>query len=537
MVKIVKKQMDMNVRDKILVLLDSWQEAFGGPGGKYPQYYWAYEELRRSGVEFPQRSSDAAPIFTPPVTHPMPRHIQAGYGMPSNTTRRLDEAMASEVESLSLSNIDSMWSIMELLTEMLQAVNPNDREALKDEVIADLVSRCHSNQRRLMQMLNSTVDEEVLGQGLALNDNLQSVLAKHDSIASGSSLPTEVKENRFRPSEVRDTSAGPLEIRDAGVKPSEVRETNPGQPELRDASPKPNMISYTPMAAATKAQLEEEEEEDDDFAQLARRRSKTTSVHSQSTSSGLRESSTSLNMTNVTTPSTPVVSTPSPSKDLALPNPPTSIRTTTKEQDMIDLLSITLSTTSTSPHTPLTLPSASNHDMHQIPVSPTTQGYPYGPQIYPGNQGQVSYNSYVVPWAQAQPQFPQYSSSYPPPPWATAPAGSDQGPSTTPYTYMTPHANAAAIQLPLQITRSLQHFNSFPSVGSSGSTIQKEAKVSSTPRNSASVAEQKPFIPSYRLFEDLNVLGNADRGFKKTTNNTSPSLSGTPGKSMVNGGK
>ncbi|KAF5189964.1 hypothetical protein FRX31_020449, partial [Thalictrum thalictroides] len=37
-------------------------------------------------------------------------------------------------------------------------------------------------------------DEELLFQGLSLNDSLQSVLVKHDAIASGSPLPTEVRD-------------------------------------------------------------------------------------------------------------------------------------------------------------------------------------------------------------------------------------------------------------------------------------------------------------------------------------------------------
>lgn len=495
MVKIVRKKTDMQVRDKILDLLDSWQEAFGGPGGKFPQYYWAFEELRRSGVEFPKRERDAAPIFTPPATNQSMRHAQAGYGMPNNTSIRLDEAMASEMANLSLSNLDSMQSVKELLAEMLQAVNPNDREALNDEIIADLVSQCRSNQKKLMQMLTSTGDEELLAQGLTLNDSLQSLLVKHDAIASGSPLPIEMS---------------------APSPSSERKSSGPRSTEGKDPSPRSRVAPASPISAVTTNQLEEDEEEDDDFSQLARRRSKIQVTPSQGSSVSMGESVASSASTTAT---------PSTSNALALPDPPNPVRTSTKEQDMIDLLSITLSTTSSnSPQAPVTPPSTSHQATDQVSVSQPTQSYPYGSQPFPGYQGQPSYNNYVAPWAQPQPPYPQYSYNYPPPPWATNAVNSNQNPSSGTPTHAAPSYTSVNAARP----------NSFPARGNSGPGVYGEQEAHSSQQHATG---PKPFVPSYRLFEDLNVLGKSDVGHKATNSSNSPTLSGMTGQSMVGGRK
>lgn len=534
MVKMVKKNTDFQVKDKILGLLDSWQEAFGGPGGKHSQYYWAYEDLRRSGVQFPKRSPDAVPIFTPPVTHPSIGPPQPGYERPSNSTRRLDEAMASDVGSLSLSSLDAMQNALELLTDMLQAINPSDCGAVEDEIIVDLVTQCRANQKKLMQMLTSTGDEQLLARGLELNDNLQSVVAKHDAIAFGLPLPTQ--STNFSP---RATEFGA-----SSLKPTDVGASGP----------RPNPNPSPPVTALARVQVdEEEEEEEDEFAQLARRHSKLRPTPSQSPSTVTSEGSISWDTSNISTSPAPAGSTPIPSNALALPDPPAPVKTT-KEQDLIDLLSITLSTSSISPPTPQTPPS-SNQNMQQVPM---TQGYPYAPpHTYPAN---VSYSSYVVPWAnpqpqpqpqphsQQQPQYqqspqpqyqqspqPQYQqSTYPPPPWAATPGyyTNYQNPLPNNGIFTTPQANTSGSYMSMQGAKPFQSYNSFPSRGSNGTVaLNGDPLMSSSPRSPAA-ASVKPFVPSYKLFEDLNVLGNGDG-----RHSTSPSMNGASGQGMVGGRK
>ncbi|KAK4761681.1 hypothetical protein SAY87_029565 [Trapa incisa] len=189
MVKIVRKKPDFHVKEKILILIDTWQEAFGGPRSRYPQYFAVYQELLRSGAVFPQRSEGSAPVFTPPQTQPLSSYPQ---NVRSTEFRQDGEESLAESEfpTLSLTEIQNARGVMDVLAEMLNAIDPGNKEGLKQEVIVDLVEQCRTYKQRVVHLVNSTSDESLLKQGLALNDDLQRVLAKHEAIASGSSILT-----------------------------------------------------------------------------------------------------------------------------------------------------------------------------------------------------------------------------------------------------------------------------------------------------------------------------------------------------------
>ncbi|PNT33462.1 hypothetical protein POPTR_006G241000v4 [Populus trichocarpa] len=188
MVKIAKKKPDFHVKEKILILVDTWQEAFGGPRARYPQYYAAYQELLRAGAVFPPRSESSAPVFTPPQTQPLSSYPQnlRSIEYPQGAA---ESSAESEFPTLSMTEIQNARGIMDVLAEMLNALDPGNREGLRQEVIVDLVEQCRTYKQRVVHLVNSTSDESLLCQGLALNDDLQRVLVRHESISSGTSAP------------------------------------------------------------------------------------------------------------------------------------------------------------------------------------------------------------------------------------------------------------------------------------------------------------------------------------------------------------
>ncbi|WVZ68347.1 hypothetical protein U9M48_017300 [Paspalum notatum var. saurae] len=523
MVKIIQKKNDMQVRDKILLLLDSWQEAFGGPGSKYPQYHWAYLEVKTTGVVFPRRPIDAPPIFTPPATH-----NSQTYGSPRYAAGSLSDKMSSDVETLSLGDLNKIRNVTDLLNDMVHALNPSDRTAVNDEIITDLVTQCRTNQQKLLQFVSSTGNEQLLKQGLEINDLLQSVLSKYDAVASGAPLAVEAP--------VRETIEPPREA--PAVNPS-------APPEHKNIA----------------------DEEEDEFAQLAQRKNK--SVVSGNDASTCTEDLALVPIDHAASESSSSVA----SNALVPLDPAPSSSTESKELDMIDLLSLTLCSPAPESSTDSSAQDQNGPDKHAVtqnqngPQQPTNgQQYPSGVSQYPSNyqphttnQGYAPQNSYVAPWAQTgayPPQPPAYASGYgyPAPPWA-APAHpavdsnpflsanyQDPRPAAAPVAQAPTYAPPPASYPPSSISyasfatpQSIQHNNSVGSPPSNGLTAtQAQMNVNQQPKDSSAASSRPYYIPD-NLFSDLIDVKSFGGGNKMGGPTTLGSSNG--GQPMIGGKK
>ncbi|KAF8411887.1 hypothetical protein HHK36_004445 [Tetracentron sinense] len=240
LVKIVKKKSDLPVREKIFLLLDATQTSLGGASGKFPQYYTAYYDLvidellgpfflQSAGVEFPQR-----PRVLPsdhPTSKVQNNNLPSGKPVSPKHEGVAQQADPQMVPESSI--IQKASAALEVLKEVLDAINTQCPEGAKDEFTLDLVEQCSFQKQRVMHLVMTsqyenlenllscygwtalgltvllslldhiyeycclyqfekkstyritlTRDEKVVSKAIELNEQLQKVLARHDALLS-----------------------------------------------------------------------------------------------------------------------------------------------------------------------------------------------------------------------------------------------------------------------------------------------------------------------------------------------------------------
>ncbi|XP_052188848.1 TOM1-like protein 5 isoform X2 [Diospyros lotus] len=180
LVKIVKKKSDSPVREKIFLLLDATQTSLGGVSGKFPQYYNAYYDLVTSGVQFPRR-----PHVTPPNFPTSNVNVNGSIDKEVAPPRQQRPPAKAEPQNVPESSIiQKAGSAMEVLREVLDAVNTQHPEGATDEFTLDLVEQCSFQKQRVMHLAMTSRDEAVVSRAIELNEQLQKVLARHDMLVS-----------------------------------------------------------------------------------------------------------------------------------------------------------------------------------------------------------------------------------------------------------------------------------------------------------------------------------------------------------------
>ncbi|KAE8666008.1 anthocyanidin 5,3-O-glucosyltransferase-like [Hibiscus syriacus] len=180
LVKIVKKKSDLPVRERIFLLLDATQTSLGGASGKFPQYYSAYNDLVSSGVEFPQRlhTTPSNPPASLP-TKPNTLNVELKSARQETAAKQAEPQIVPESSIIQKAN-----NALEVLKEVLDAIDTQNPQGAKDEFTLDLVEQCSFQKQQVMHLVMSSRDEKVVSRAIELNEQLQNVLIRHDALLS-----------------------------------------------------------------------------------------------------------------------------------------------------------------------------------------------------------------------------------------------------------------------------------------------------------------------------------------------------------------
>jgi hypothetical protein len=174
------------VQEKVLTLIKVWAETFANqPDLK--GVVEVYQELRNKGIEFPAIDGDnLVPIITPQksvVTVPPP--VQQPSQQPqrsphhdvsdSPTTQGNVQDQVAKLQS----ELDIVSMNMQILSEMLTELKPNQESPADYKLLIDLVATCREMQSRIVDLIGKVNNDEITAELLRLNDELNNLFLRY----------------------------------------------------------------------------------------------------------------------------------------------------------------------------------------------------------------------------------------------------------------------------------------------------------------------------------------------------------------------
>ncbi|XP_078609847.1 TOM1-like protein 2 isoform X19 [Branchiostoma floridae x Branchiostoma japonicum] len=201
MVKIIqpKNNPSTTLQERVLSLIQTMSDAFRN----YPDLQGVvqvHEELRSKGVEFPMTDLDnLAPIHTPerasvtaaPAQRPpsQPQQQPAQQQQPQQNPPGSPGAIGAlqgpinptpEQLGKLRSELDVVEGNTKVMSEMLTEMTPGQEDPADLELLHELNRTCHAMQQRIVELIDKVANEEVTGELLRINDDLNNVFLRFE---------------------------------------------------------------------------------------------------------------------------------------------------------------------------------------------------------------------------------------------------------------------------------------------------------------------------------------------------------------------
>uniref|UniRef100_A0A3B4DH74 Target of Myb protein 1-like n=1 Tax=Pygocentrus nattereri TaxID=42514 RepID=A0A3B4DH74_PYGNA len=185
------------LHDRVLSLIQAWADAFRN-SPTLAGVVSVYDDLKRRGLEFPMTDLDAlSPIHTP--SRSIPENGTSAPSVPAPAVSRTHTAdptptqtpqppqtnggpvpISPEQKQKLRAELDLVKGNLTVMTEMLNQLKPGESSPSDTELLQQLYSVCKSMQQRVVELIPCLCEEELIGELLVMNDDLNNAFIRYE---------------------------------------------------------------------------------------------------------------------------------------------------------------------------------------------------------------------------------------------------------------------------------------------------------------------------------------------------------------------